>query len=435
MFPKLKLLSAMFPTNQQLPIYQRPLSIQLPPITPNAGQSDHTFTPRDDVQTGRISPVESVVYTSKKLQDDLESLGLKIKRHEENIKFLKSQKNALEDSVLDMQVTLGNYHSRMHMDEDEDHSHDESGTQTVDNIIKHEKSAAGILCKLKSHHGTQASQLPLTKDVVGIVATLGKVNDDSLSRLLSEYLGLEAMLAIVCKTNGGVKALETYEKDGSIIRSSGLHGLGASIGRQLEGRFLVICLENLRPYCGDFIADDPQRRLDIPKPKLANGDTPPGFLGYAVNMVDIDTANLCYLTANGHGLRETLFYNLFLNLQVYRTRLDMSQALACVRNGAVSLDGGIMKTAAMFSLGNREEIDVKFEKNVTSKTPSNYYDIEKRMQSMKWRQQKYLEDMQREQALLDQAMSTFSIKKEEFVKFLADYGSQYSQAVRGFTPR
>lgn len=54
------------------------------------------------------------------------------------------------------------------------------------------------------------------------------------------------MLAVVCKTNEGVKALETYEKDGSITKNSGIHKLGLSIGRQLDGRFLVICLENLR---------------------------------------------------------------------------------------------------------------------------------------------------------------------------------------------
>lgn len=33
-------------------------------------------------------------------------LGLKIKKHEENVKFLKSQKNSLDDSILDMQGML-----------------------------------------------------------------------------------------------------------------------------------------------------------------------------------------------------------------------------------------------------------------------------------------------------------------------------------------
>ena len=65
-------------------------------------------------------------------------------------------------------------------------------------------------------------------------------------RLFSEYLGVQTMLAIVCKTYEGIKALETYNQDGCIDKTSGLHGIGASIGRSLDGRYLVICLESLR---------------------------------------------------------------------------------------------------------------------------------------------------------------------------------------------
>lgn len=54
------------------------------------------------------------------------------------------------------------------------------------------------------------------------------------------------MLALVCKTETCVKALETYNDEGSIIKSSGLHGLGMSVGRSLDDQFLVICLENMR---------------------------------------------------------------------------------------------------------------------------------------------------------------------------------------------
>ena len=69
---------------------------------------------------------------------------------------------------------------------DEDHAHEESEEETVQNILKHEKSAAGVLCLLKARHGSQASHLLLTKDVLGIVATLGQVDDDNLSRFVKE---------------------------------------------------------------------------------------------------------------------------------------------------------------------------------------------------------------------------------------------------------
>lgn len=66
------------------------------------------------------------------------------------------------------------------------------------------------------------------------------------SRLLSDYLGLETMLAIVCKTYDSIKSLEAYDKEGHVNKTLGLHGLGASIQRPLDGHFLVICLEKLR---------------------------------------------------------------------------------------------------------------------------------------------------------------------------------------------
>ncbi|XP_019068256.1 protein DEFECTIVE IN MERISTEM SILENCING 3-like [Solanum lycopersicum] len=201
----------------------------------------------------------------------------------------------------------------------------------------------------------------------------------------AEYLGLETMLAVVCKTHDGLKALLTSDKKGPTNTSSRLHGVGSSIGGPLH-RYLVICLENLmfevmmicsykcisyslalpyflsfsflgyhfRPYTGEFIADDPKRRLAIRrKPRYVNKETSPGFLGFAVNMINIDTANLYCVISNGHVLRETLFSGLVAQLQVYKTRADMMQALPFITNGDISLDGGIIKSGCIFSLGKR----------------------------------------------------------------------------------
>ncbi len=66
------------------------------------------------------------------------------------------------------------------------------------------------------------------------------------TRLLSEYLGLKTMLAVVCKTPEGVKALERHDNEGKVNRGAGLHALGSFIGSKIDGRFLVICLEDLR---------------------------------------------------------------------------------------------------------------------------------------------------------------------------------------------
>ncbi|CAN4085716.1 unnamed protein product [Withania somnifera] len=367
---------------------------------------------------------EAVICNSKKLEDAMQEIGLKIKHHEDNIKFLKTQKNRFDDSILDMQVSLGKIHSAsVTSSENKESSNGRTEEETIQQIIRYDKSAAAICCQLK----TQSIHIPFMKDVMGIVALLGKVDDDNLSRILSDYLGLETMLGVVCKTHAGVKALETYDKDGFINKSSGLHGLGASNGRPLDGRFLVICLENLSPYGGEFIADDPQRRLAIMKPRYLNKETPPGFLGFAVNMINIDTENLYSVTSADHGLRETLFYNLFSRLQVYKTRADMLQALPLIADGAISLDGGIIKRRGVSALGERE-VEIKFPKSSGRlNLPENYFDLESRMKELKWKRARFVEDLQREQTLLDHAKFNFEIKKQEFVKFLA-HSSSYVTA-------
>ncbi|KDP28478.1 hypothetical protein JCGZ_14249 [Jatropha curcas] len=242
----------------------------------------------------------------------------------------------------------------------------------------------------------------MTKDVLGVVATLASVDNDNLNRLLSEYLGLETMLAIVCKTFEGVKALETYDAEGKINSNIGLHGLGSSIGRKINGRFLVICLEHLRPYAGGFIANDPQRKLSIEMPRLPDGICPTGFLGFAVNMVNLENANLLLVTANGHGLRETLLYTIFSHLQVYRSRSEMLLALPCITHGAVSLDGAMIRGNGFFALGNRNDAEVKFPV-ISSKgnLPTNYTQIEYKIKMLKREHLTIAEDMRREQSLLD----------------------------------
>ncbi|XP_072999600.1 protein DEFECTIVE IN MERISTEM SILENCING 3 [Typha latifolia] len=365
------------------------------------------------------SKVEMVETYSQKLEDDLKKLGLKIKHHEDNLKFLNSQMNNVDESILDMQVNLGKYHSSHLASGSSGTSLLETEQRTIQNILKQEKTAAGIICQLKVRHGLQASKLALTKDVLGVVATLGKVIDDNLSRLFSEYLGLETMLAIVCKTYEGVKVLEKYDKEGMIDKNAGLHGLGPSIGRPLDGRFLVFCLENLRPFVGDFIPDDPQRKLALINPRLPNGESPPGFMGFAVNMFYLDHMHLSCLTGSGHGLRETLFYSLFSRLQVYKTRADMQHAIPYISDGAVSLDGGIMKSNALFYLGSRRHVDVKFPIGCgASSLPANIVEVEEQIKLLNWRRERLAEDIKREEAVLSDVKNSFSVQKQELKNYL-----------------
>lgn len=72
-------------------------------------------------------------------------------------------------------------------------------------------------------------------------------------------------------------------------------------------------------------------------------------------MIGIAVDHLGTKIAAGHGLRETLFYHLFGKLQVYETKEFMKEAYPCVTtDGAVSLDGGIIRGNGVLSLGHGE---------------------------------------------------------------------------------
>ena len=74
------------------------------------------------------------------------------------------------------------------------------------------------------------------------------------------------------------------------------------------------------------------------EPRLRNGAIPEGFIGYAVNMLVLNDELVKLKTSKG-GLRETLFYHLFKNLQVYETSKHLSRAREALTSGGISLDG------------------------------------------------------------------------------------------------
>lgn len=77
-------------------------------------------------------------------------------------------------------------------------------------------------------------------------------------------------------------------------------------------------------------------------PKLPNGDLMPGFIDFAVNMINLAPSELAVTTSSGYGIRESLLFGLFKNLQVYVTQQHVEAALPHINGcGAVSLDGFI----------------------------------------------------------------------------------------------
>lgn len=71
---------------------------------------------------------------------------------------------------------------------------------------------------------------------------------------------------------------------------------------------------------------------------MKNGSIPAGFVGFAVNLFILNDEHVNLKTSNG-GIRETLLYHLFKNLQVYETSRHLSQAKDAITSGGISLDG------------------------------------------------------------------------------------------------
>lgn len=117
---------------------------------------------------------------------------------------------------------------------------------------------------------------------------------------------------------------------------------------KLHLTFLVVC----SPFSGG-VKSGSQRKLALSRPRFMDGTIPEGFMGFAVNMIDLDEDMLSIKNNSGHGLRETLFYHLLGQLHVYETREDMLASRACIEHGAVSLDGGMLKGNSVISLGFR----------------------------------------------------------------------------------
>ncbi|KAJ6371876.1 hypothetical protein OIU77_002236 [Salix suchowensis] len=242
--------------------------------------------------------------------DDIEKYDELIGNSERQLKVLNEEKTEIEEYVSGLQASM------------EPTSNNSNCVLTKEEILvqieSRNHSAAAILCQCYRSLLLREPQNHLTEGIFGLVALLGTVGTSKLSRILAELLGEDQMLAVVCRSK------ET----------------ASAFAQSISGRFLVMCLEDIR-------------KLKLSDPTLQSGNVPSGFIGYAANMINLDTQYMNISTESGYGLRETLFYRLFGELQVYDTEKHMNEAGACIRHGAVSLDGGMIRVIenGIMSLG------------------------------------------------------------------------------------
>ncbi|CAK8570173.1 unnamed protein product [Lathyrus sativus] len=290
----------------------------------------------------------SILNEADKRLGKILKIGEKIQIAEERLEKYKKRKDEIEKDMLMLKNNVQHYQLD-YVDSGFTNTKEEM-TTTIKSM---ENSAASVLCSLTTHQ-----QKNFLEDIIGVVALLGSVQSPELSRILAEYLGEEKMLGVICKSFNTAISLEKYKKNGEIDYLHALHAEAAGLGKTICKRFFIMCFENIRPYKsidrqhnGSLHDNDSQRKLFLPDPKMPNGRTPAGFMGYAVNMIDLDTHHLQTRTTSGYGLRETVLFSLFKKLHVYKTRENMMDALPCIEEGAVSLDGGIIRENGTLSLG------------------------------------------------------------------------------------
>ncbi|XP_058206197.1 structural maintenance of chromosomes flexible hinge domain-containing protein GMI1 isoform X3 [Rhododendron vialii] len=282
----------------------------------------------------------------KELEKAVIEHGLQVGDCEMVLKDLNAHQVELKEELSILQASLGLDSSN--------HSGNATGKEAVMKQIESKgDSAAAVVCRLLREVPSSEQHNNVIENTLGVVALLGTVQTIELSRVLAEYLGEDQMLAIVCKSYAAVDALENYEQNGNMDHAHNPHPEAMKFAQSINGRYVVICLEDTRSYTGK-LGSDPDRKLALPDPTLSDGNLPSGYLGYAVNLVNLESHHLQAWTNAGHSLRETLFYGLFGEIQVYETREHMKRAKPVIKQGAVSLDGGIMRGNGVLSFGHRE---------------------------------------------------------------------------------
>ncbi|KAF5442725.1 hypothetical protein F2P56_035352 [Juglans regia] len=351
-----------------------------------------------------------LITIEKELEDEVLQIGSRIGNLEKKLDFLYNSKAEIEQDISQLQASIEPCLPNSPPTKEE----------LINRIQSNNHSAASVLCCLSREFSFQGLKNHFMEEIVGLVALLGTVRLNKLSRILAEYLGEDQMLAVVCRSSAAASALEKFEHDGEVHCRHALHAEAAALGKSIYGRFLIVCLEDIRAYKGEFEGSDPQRKLALPYPTFSSGKVPMGFVGYAVNMIDLDVGHLHTRTAAGHGLRETLFYCLLREVQVYETMECMLEARHCIKHGAVSLDGGILRDNGIISLGFGNP-QICFSVTAQESKPSKeIVEIMKLFEENKSELRGVIHSIEKVTRSLKKYMKKFKKKKEKYQKLMDD---------------
>ncbi|XP_060971271.1 structural maintenance of chromosomes flexible hinge domain-containing protein GMI1 isoform X5 [Cannabis sativa] len=353
----------------------------------------------------------------KVFEDDLLKFGSEIQILEDKYHQLNEEKEKIEETIKDLQDSTELYPSGFV-------NQFSTKEEVIESIVKMGNSvAAAVLCSISKEDPFQEKENDLMKDIIGVVALLGRVRSSQLSRILAEYLGSDQMLAVVARSFETAILLEKHKQTGDVNCSHVNHEKAPLLGQSINGRFIVICFDNISPFRGSLKSGS-QRKLDLQRPYLNDGTIPKGFLGFAVNMIDFDADQLSIKNSSGNGLRETVFYHLLGELHLYRTLEDMLAARACIKQGAISLDGGILRGDSVISFGSSDP-GVCFQVVQTiNEMPSSQENL-KQLKEKKSELRTINDEIEVEKGKLNKVLDKFHERKAEFNKFMKLVESPY----------
>uniref|UniRef100_A0A7I4FUU7 Uncharacterized protein n=1 Tax=Physcomitrium patens TaxID=3218 RepID=A0A7I4FUU7_PHYPA len=313
-----------------------------------------------------------------KMQRKLREQGRKVKRAEEELGILKRTKMEVDDMEALWKVELKTFESVSKAAEVQKDAkalcpssqNNNTASQVIELLQKQGdppgSHAASVLLEAVVNNGNVFAAGGPGSDILGIVALLACVDNDILNRALVDFLGIEKMLMIVCRSEEGLKYLEKLESQSSMVDDLTLHAFARSRNRRINGTFRALVLNEASFYkrkdgLPSVNEGHPQKLLLIPDPWPRDAPCPKGYIGYAVNLLRFNPQQLeCYATSAKHSLRESLFFQLFSYLQVYDTKEHMLAAQQFHTTGAVSLDGGLIHGKTYLEHVFGEEPAVKF---------------------------------------------------------------------------
>lgn len=381
---EVKVVSRLSTENSIIPVSVLPGSIVSPPqqlmqLNWNVKKEIEERTETSPLREEYERQLKEFIDRNTKMQRKLREQGRKVKRAEEELAILKKTKKEVDDVEALWKEELKAFESEAKAITDAERdaralSPCSKSVNTAPQVIELLQKqgdppgshAASVLLDAVVNDGNVFAAGGAGSDILGIVALLACVENDLLNRALVDYLGIEKMLMIVCRSEKGLKYLQKLKSERSEVDDFTLHAFARSRNRSISGTFRVLILNEASFYkrsdgLPSVDKEHPQKLLLIPDPGPKHKPCPKGYLGYAVNLLRFNPQQLeCYATPAKHGLRESLFFQLFSYLQVYDTKEHMLAAQEFHTTGAVSLDGGLIHAKRFLEHVLGEEPAVKF---------------------------------------------------------------------------